>query len=108
MGRKLPTVVVSSVIRSAHRGNSHGGVYLVDLENDAYEQVLDWDDCGIDFRGRGVIAGYVESPSIMIRSLLLQAMRYSSSTPTSTRLTQYPAPISCMRMRYTWATMASG
>ena len=29
---KLPTVIATSVVRSAHQGESHGGVYLVDLE----------------------------------------------------------------------------
>lgn len=54
---KLPTVVVSSVVRSAHQGESHGGVYLVDLESSATEQVLDWDDASISWEGRGADRG---------------------------------------------------
>jgi hypothetical protein len=41
------------VVRSTHQGESHGGVYLVDLEDGASEQVLDWSDAGISWEGRG-------------------------------------------------------
>ena len=39
---KLPKILVSSVIRSTNRGDSHGGLYVVDLEQGSHEQVLDW------------------------------------------------------------------
>jgi hypothetical protein len=54
---RLPTVVVSSVVRSAHQGESHGGVYLVDLESGAHRQVVDWTRSGIDWQGRGADRG---------------------------------------------------
>jgi hypothetical protein len=54
---RLPTVVLTSVVRSAHKGESHGGVYLVDLETSRVEQVLDWNDPGIDWQGRGADRG---------------------------------------------------
>lgn len=41
------------MVRGAQRGQSHGGVYLVDLESAQFEIVLDWDACDIDFVGRG-------------------------------------------------------
>ena len=50
---RLPMVLVSSVIRSKHKGESHGGVYLVDLESGRFEQVVDWDTVDIDWAGRG-------------------------------------------------------
>jgi hypothetical protein len=50
---RLPRVVCSSVVRSVHQGESHGGVYLVDLETGACEQVLDWTDANINWEGRG-------------------------------------------------------
>lgn len=56
-GMRLPTVVVSSVIRSAHQGESHGGVYLVDLESGSHRQVLDWNVSGISWEGRGADRG---------------------------------------------------
>lgn len=50
---KLPTVIASSVVRSSQQGESHGGVYLVDLEQGTVQQVIDWNDPGIDWQGRG-------------------------------------------------------
>jgi hypothetical protein len=54
---RLPTVIASSVVRSAHQGESHGGVYLVDLENGLAEQVIDWNDDSINWEGRGADRG---------------------------------------------------
>ena len=49
----LPKVIVSSVIRSTHQGQSHGGVYLVDTGKKTAKQVLDWDSPQINWQGRG-------------------------------------------------------
>lgn len=40
-------------MRGSSQGESHGGVYLVDLENQALRQVLDWNTMDIDWQGRG-------------------------------------------------------
>ncbi|HNR76075.1 MAG TPA: hypothetical protein PKM48_03030 [Parvularculaceae bacterium] len=53
----LPSVLVSSVVRGAEQGDSHGGLYRVDLESGASEQLLDWNDGGINFDGRGADRG---------------------------------------------------
>lgn len=53
----LPKVIASSVIRSAHQGDSHGGVYLLDLESGMFEQVIDWNTVNIDWEGRGADRG---------------------------------------------------
>ncbi len=53
----LPRVVVSSVVRSSHQGESHGGVYVVDFATRAVEQLLDWDDPSISWEGRGADRG---------------------------------------------------
>jgi hypothetical protein len=50
---QLPTVITTSVIRSARQGESHGGVYLVDLHSGKFEQVIDWNDRSINWEGRG-------------------------------------------------------
>jgi hypothetical protein len=50
---KLPIVVFSSVVRSTKKSESHGGVYLLDLETESLTQVIDWDDPTIDFDTRG-------------------------------------------------------
>ncbi|MEX0808671.1 MAG: hypothetical protein WD044_08075 [Dongiaceae bacterium] len=52
-GARLPTVICTTVVRSAHVGDSHGGVYIVDLESGAIRQALDWNDGSIDWSGRG-------------------------------------------------------
>ncbi len=50
---RLPTIIASSVVRSTQQGESHGGVYLVDFEEAKSQQVIDWNDPGIDWQGRG-------------------------------------------------------
>ena len=49
-------VLVTSVVRSAHKGESHGAVYLIDLESGTSTQVVDWAQ-DIDWRGRGFDRG---------------------------------------------------
>lgn len=46
-------LLTTSVVRGSHQGESHGGVYLVDLEQHAVRQVLDWNRIDIDWKGRG-------------------------------------------------------
>lgn len=50
---KLPKVIVSSVVRGAHKTESHGGIYLVDLATSEIEQVVDWNRLDISWEGRG-------------------------------------------------------
>jgi hypothetical protein len=50
---RLPTIVFSSVVRSTKKSESHGGVYLLDLETEKLTQHIDWDDPTIDFDTRG-------------------------------------------------------
>ena len=53
----LPRLLVSSVVRGSRQGDSHGGLYLVDMEQGRFEQKLDWNTSGIDFEGRGADRG---------------------------------------------------
>jgi hypothetical protein len=46
-------LVTTSVVRGSHQGESHGGVYLLDLETGEVRQVLDWNTIEIDWQGRG-------------------------------------------------------
>jgi hypothetical protein len=46
-------VLVSSVIRGTNLGESHGGLYLVDLERNTAALALDWNRTDIDIGGRG-------------------------------------------------------
>lgn len=54
---RLPIIICTSVVRSTRRGESHGGIYLVDLETENIKQVVDWNDQTIDWSGRGVDRG---------------------------------------------------
>ncbi len=53
----LPTVLMTDVVRSSNQGDSHGGAYLIDLETQQFEQVLDWNRVDIDWEGRGMGRG---------------------------------------------------
>lgn len=46
-------LVATSVVRGSQQGESHGGVYLLDLERQQAELKLDWNNAGIDWAGRG-------------------------------------------------------
>jgi len=46
-------LVATSVVRGSHQGESHGGVYLIDLEAREFRQPLDWNTANIDWQGRG-------------------------------------------------------
>lgn len=46
-------LITTSVVRGSHQGESHGGVYLIDLEARAVRQTLDWNKTDIDWQGRG-------------------------------------------------------
>jgi hypothetical protein len=50
---RLPTLLASSVVRGSRLGESHGGLYMIDLDRGAAELKLDWNDTGIDISGRG-------------------------------------------------------
>lgn len=49
----MTTLIATSVVRGSNQGESHGGVYLVDLEGQSVAQVIDWDSADIDWQGRG-------------------------------------------------------
>ena len=46
-------LVTTSVVRGSHQGESHGGVYLIDLESREVRQAIDWNNANIDWQGRG-------------------------------------------------------
>jgi len=51
--QSLPKVVATSVIRATQMGDSHGGMYIVDLETGDFAKVVDWHKRNIDWSGRG-------------------------------------------------------
>jgi hypothetical protein len=46
-------LVASSVVRGSRKGESHGGVYLIDLPSREVIQTIDWNTVDIDWQGRG-------------------------------------------------------
>ena len=48
-----PLLLASSVIRGSRHGESHGGLYLVDLARGSAQLKLDWNTTQIDIAGRG-------------------------------------------------------
>jgi len=53
----MTKLITTSVIRGSHQGESHGGVYLVDLDKQSVLQPIDWDKADIDWQGRGLDRG---------------------------------------------------
>ncbi len=49
---KLPRLIATSVVRGSQQGESHGGIFTVDFENQNIEQHV-----GIEFKGRGADRG---------------------------------------------------
>jgi hypothetical protein len=49
----MTRVVVTCVVRGSRQGESHGGIYVVDLDNENVYQTVDWTKKDIDWRGHG-------------------------------------------------------
>jgi hypothetical protein len=46
-------LVTTSVVRGSNQGESHGGIYLIDLDKRTVKQTIDWNKADIDWQGRG-------------------------------------------------------
>lgn len=53
----MARLVATSVVRGSQQGESHGGVYLIDLVHQEVRRVIDWNTMDIDWRGRGADRG---------------------------------------------------
>ena len=53
----MAKLVATSVVRGSQQGESHGGVFLIDLADQKVSQVIDWNTMDIDWRGRGADRG---------------------------------------------------
>ncbi|HEX2138241.1 MAG TPA: hypothetical protein VHG33_00875 [Woeseiaceae bacterium] len=49
----MTVLIATSVVRGSQQGESHGGVFLVDLERERVAQTIDWNTADIDWQGRG-------------------------------------------------------
>ena len=52
MTPQLPKLIATSVVRGSEKGQSHGGVYIVDFAEQRVDQKIDWNTSDIDFTGR--------------------------------------------------------
>ena len=50
-------LITTSVVRGSQQGESHGGLYLIDLQTEQIDQLLDWNTGNIDWTGRGADRG---------------------------------------------------
>jgi len=53
----MTKLIATSVVRGSQQGESHGGVFLIDLKDQEVSQVIDWNTMDIDWRGRGADRG---------------------------------------------------
>lgn len=53
----MEDLLISSVIRSSHQTESHGGLYRVNFADGSKRQLLDWNDKTINWEGRGADRG---------------------------------------------------
>jgi hypothetical protein len=49
----MVNLVATSVVRGSRQGESHGGIYIVNTENERVYQTVDWNTTEIDWLGRG-------------------------------------------------------
>lgn len=49
----MTILVATTVVRGARQGESHGGIYLVDFDNERVARPVDWNATDIDWQGRG-------------------------------------------------------
>jgi hypothetical protein len=54
---KLPKLIATSVVRGSQQGESHGGVFTIDFEQQSADRHVDWNTGEIDFSGRGADRG---------------------------------------------------
>ena len=54
---KLPKLIATSVVRGSQQGESHGGVFTINFQDQTVEQHIDWNTSDIDFEGRGADRG---------------------------------------------------
>jgi hypothetical protein len=55
--QSVPKLIATMVIRGSQQQNSQGGVFLIDPEQQLVHLAMDWNNSGIDWRGRGFELG---------------------------------------------------
>ena len=89
MTARLPKLVATSVVRGSQKGQSHGGVYLIDFENQRVDQRIDWNTGDIDFTGRGWDRG-LRGIEFTDKELWI-CLLYTSPSPRDATLSRMPS-----------------
>src|SRR5690606_25008649 len=102
----MTVLVATSVVRGSHQGESHGGVYLIDLEHERVLQPVDWNTLDIDWQGRGWDRGLRGIAFDGERVFIAASDELFVFTPAFERLASYRNPylkqcheITCYRRR---------
>ena len=53
----MTILIATAVVRGSRQGESHGGIYLIDLDRERVAQPVDWNTVDIDWQGRGCDRG---------------------------------------------------
>ena len=53
----MTALIATSVVRGSRQGESHGGVYLIDLDKNRVRTAIDWNTMDINWSGRGLDRG---------------------------------------------------
>ena len=51
--KSLPKILCTTVVRAVKEGESHGGLFMIDLETEKVTTVYNYNDSSVDFSGRG-------------------------------------------------------
>ena len=46
----MTTLIATSVVRGSKQGESHGGIFLIDLDRQQVAQPIDWNTMNIDWQ----------------------------------------------------------
>ena len=68
-------LIATSVVRGSHQGESHGGVYLIDFDNEVVHQTLDWNTADIDWQAIGTpervgLTAGASAPDILVEEVV--------------------------------------
>ena len=57
MDTTLPTLIATSVVRGSQQGESHGGVFRINFQQQSADRLVDWNTGDINWEGRGADRG---------------------------------------------------
>jgi hypothetical protein len=91
--RHIVKLVTSAVVRGSRQGESHGGVYLIDLEAQSACLALDWNTPDIEWHGRGGDRGLRGIAVDGDRLYVAASDRLLAFSPDFKPIDSYPSPL---------------